>query len=121
MKKNQNTCSGYVSTLREQVVIATGKVSIRGEHEHRDTVHILLRRAGARVATKMSGQISLLIHGDLSGQVVTDQAREYSRSILKVLNEESSGHHVCVVSSRGLSELLEGRAAACMHHHIVGP
>lgn len=121
MKKHQKTCPGQVGTLRGQVAIATGKVFIRGEHEHRDIIHILLERAGARVTTKMSGQISLLIHGDLSGQVVVDQAREYSQKILDVLAEDGSGHHVCVVSSRGLSELLEGRAAACLQHHIVGP
>lgn len=121
MKKNECACSGRVTTLRNQVVIATGKVSIRGEHEHRDTVHALLERAGARVTTKMSGNISLLIHGDLSGQIVADQAREYSQKILDLLTEATSAHHVCVVSSRGFSELLEGKAAACLHRHVVGP
>lgn len=120
MKKCQNVCPGHVSTLRGQVAIATGKVSIRGEHELRDTVHVLLQRAGARVTTKMSGQISLLIHGDLSGQIVTDQAREYSQKLLGLLKEDGSGHHVCVVSSHGLSELLAGREAKCFHHHIIG-
>lgn len=119
MKKNQNTCPGHVSTLRGQVAIATGKVSIRGEHEHRKNVHILLRRAGARVITKSSGEVSLLIHGDLSGQAVTDQSREYSRKLLELLKEDCSGHHVCVVSSHGFSELLEGREAPCLHHHVV--
>ncbi|ALE91414.1 hypothetical protein AOC05_02035 [Arthrobacter alpinus] len=120
MKKNDCTCSGRVTTLRNQVVIATGKVSIRGEHEHRDEVHALLERAGARVTTKMSGNISVLIHGDLSGQIVADQVREYSQKILDLLTESTSAHHVCAVSSRGLSELLEGRAAVCLHRHVVG-
>ncbi|MDD0857026.1 hypothetical protein NHF46_02845 [Arthrobacter alpinus] len=119
MKKQRTACPGHVSTLRGQVAIATGKVSIRGEHEHRDIVHILMEQAGARVTTKMSGQISLLIHGDLSGQVVVDLAREYSQKILDVLDEDKTGHHVCVVSSLGLSELLEGRVTPCLHDHIV--
>lgn len=67
MKKNQNTCTGHVRTLRGQVAIATGKVSIRGVHTLREAIYELLEEAGARVATGMSGQVSLLIHGDLSG------------------------------------------------------
>lgn len=119
MNNSRRRCVGTVNALRGQVAMATGKVFIRGERVDRDTVHLLLSRAGARVTTKMSGQISLLIHGDLSAQVVVDLARAYSQKILGVLTEDASGHHVCVVSSLGLSELLEGRAAPCMHHHIV--
>lgn len=119
MKRYQNACSGQVMTLRGHVVAATGKVTLGGEHVLRPGVERELGMAGARVITKVSGQISLLVHGDLSGQIVKDLTRKFSEKIIRVIAEDAFGHHVCVVSSRGLDELLIGRPAKCLHDHIV--
>lgn len=119
MKSKQNNCQGEVVSLAGQVALATGKVSIRGEHTLRPVIHELLQTAGASVATKMSSQITLVVHGDLSGQVVSDPLREYSTTILGVANEDRANHHVCVVSSRGLSDLLDGIPTPCLQRSLA--
>ncbi|UVJ40564.1 hypothetical protein [Arthrobacter sp. CJ23] len=97
----------------------TGKVMVRGEHVARETLAKLLFTHGVRFKTDVTGQISLLVHGDLSGQGVTDMTFELSKKLLNVLNQDSHGHHVCVISSAGLTALMDGGEARCFHEHLV--
>lgn len=97
----------------------TGRVLLNGEHVTRPALAELLRSYGVRFKTDVTGQISLLVHGDLSGQAVTDSRLELSKKLLKVLDENHHGHHVCVVSSSGLAILMQGASARCFHDHLV--
>jgi hypothetical protein len=112
-------CHGEVGSLRGQTMAMTGKVLVYGEHITRPALAGILRSHGVRSKTDVTGQISLLVHGDLSGQGVTDKKLELSKKLLNVLNEQVRGHHVCVISSSGLSDLMEGGSARCFHAHLV--
>lgn len=115
----RSACAGTVTGLRGQKVVATGKIYINEEHVFRDAVHKLLRTRGAGVTTKLSGQVSLLVYGDLSSQTVTDPLNQHSRKIKDAFRENHLRHHVCIVSSRGLSQLLDGEPAMCLHRFII--
>lgn len=119
MYKNSQPCQGEVSILRGETVAMTGKVLLNGEHVTRSALARMLQTFGVRFKTDVSGQISLLVHGDLSGQAVTNRRLELSQKLLNVLNEDRCGHHVCVVSSSGLWDLMQGGSARCFHHHLV--
>lgn len=119
MYTNSSPCHGEVSGLRGQTVAMTGKVLVYGEHVTRSALAGILRSYGVRFKTDVTGQISLLVHGDLSGQGVTDKKLELSKKLLNVLNENFRGHHVCVISSSGLSDLMDGGSARCFHAHLV--
>jgi len=113
MYKYSGTCSSVVTELRGQTVAITGKVHIFGEHVKRSVLEQDLQRHGARFKTDVTGQISLLVHGDLTGQPVTDKTLEFSQKLLGVLGQDVLEHHVCVVSSAGLESLLDGNHARC--------
>lgn len=119
MYKSSLLCHGEVSVLRGQTVAMTGKVLLHGEHVTRPALAGILQSYGVRFKTDVTGQISLLVHGDLSGQAVTDRRLQLSKKLLNVLNENLHGHHVCVVSSSGLSDLMQGGSARCFHDHLV--
>lgn len=119
MYKNSQPCRGEVSGLRGQTVAMTGKVLLNGEHVTRPALAGMLQSYGVRFKTDVTGRISLLVHGDLSGQAVTDRRLELSKKLLNLINENRHGHHVCVVSSSGLSDLMQGNSARCFHHHLI--
>lgn len=119
MYKFGTPCSGVVIDLRGQTVAITGKVYLAGEHVKRSTLERHLQGQGARFKADVSGQMSLLVHGDLSGQSVSDIKLQFSQKLLGVLGQDGIGHHVCVVSSSGLESLLIGQRARCFHDHLV--
>lgn len=114
-------CSGTVDTLRGQTVALTGKVFVDGEHIKRDVLAKRLRICGAAYRTVLTGQISLVVHGDLSGQIVSNMRNQLSRKLIDIVSQDLRGHHVCVVTSEGFSELLKGSAAKCFHDDLAGP
>jgi hypothetical protein len=61
----------------------------------------------------------LLIHGDLTGQVVTNMKILFSDKLLAIVNQDRRRHHVCVVSSEGFAELLKGGSAKCLHDDVA--
>lgn len=119
MYKYSGPCSGFVTTLRGQTVTMTGRVVVRGEHIKRDTLAKIIETKGARFKNDLTGQISLLVHGDLSGQVVADMRIQFSDKLLDVINQDRRKHHVCVVSSAGFSELLNGGTTKCLHDPVA--
>ena len=119
MYRHAGPCTGVVTELRGQTVAITGKVFLAGEQVKRSILRLYLQQRGARFKTDVSGQISLLVRGDLSGQSVSDKELELSRKLLGVLGQEGRAHHVCVVSSAGLEALLDGQEARCFHFHLV--
>lgn len=120
MYKFAGPCNGSVTTLRGQTVAMTGKVVVRGEHIKRDNLaKIISETYGAKFKNDLTGQISLLIHGDLTGQVVTNMKIHFSDKLLAIISRDRRGHHVCVVSSEGLAELLKGGSAKCLHDDVA--
>jgi hypothetical protein len=119
MYRNFAPCQGEVPFLRGQTIAMTGKVFLNGEHVTRPALARMLEAYGIRFKTDVTGQISLLVHGDLSGQAVTNRRLELSQKLLNVLYEDRCGHHVCVVSSSGLWDLIQGGSARCFHDHLV--
>lgn len=119
MYRFSGPCNGFVTTLRGQTVTMTGKVVVRGEHVKRDTLAKVIETKGARFKNDLTGQISLLIHGDLTGQIVANMKIQFSDKLLEIINQDHRKHHVCVVSSAGFSELLDGGTAKCLHDAVA--
>lgn len=119
MYRNSQPCEGEVLILRGQTVALTGKVLLNGEHVTRKNLARILESHGVHFKTDVTGQISLLVHGDLSGQAVTDRRLELSKKLLNVLNESGHGHHICVISSTGLSSLMTGGSARCFNDYLI--
>lgn len=119
MYKFAGPCNGFVTTLRGQTVTMTGKVIVRGEHIKRDNLAKIIETKGARFKNDLTGQISLLIHGDLTGQIVANMKIQFSDKLLEVINQDHRKHHLCVISSAGFSELLNGGTAKCLHDAVA--
>lgn len=119
MNKSAAPCSGVVITLRGHTVTMTGKVIVRGEHINRDELAKIAQAQGATFKNDLTGKVSLLVHGDLSSQIVANMDIQFSDKLLDVVNEDRRHHHVCVVNSRGISELLRGDNAKCLHREVA--
>ncbi len=108
------TCEGWVETLRDQEIVFTGKVLVDGDWTPRAECRLMARARGARAdKTDFSGKISLVVHGDLASQVVQDEGRRYSQTLVLAQERRAQGKHVCVVDGAGFSDLLAGYPARC--------
>lgn len=74
-------CTGTVSSLVGQTVAFTGKVSIRGQWRKRDELVEVLLSQGASYKSDTSKKVSLLIHGDLTGQHVVNEWLNFSQKL----------------------------------------
>lgn len=119
MYKSAAPCSGVVITLHGQTVTMTGKVMVRGEHIKRDDLAKIVKAQGATFKNDLTGKVSLLVHGELSSQIVANMNIQFSDKLLDVVNEDRRHHHVCVVNSTGISELLRGDTAKCLHDAVA--
>ena len=106
-------CNGTIESLDGQTVTLTGKVSIRGEWLKRDRVVMLLSSQGISYKKEMSKLVTVLVRGDLEGQHVVNPSDQCSQRVEFVRSELKNGRHICVVTSRGFSGLLEGTVAEC--------
>ena len=59
----------------------------------------------------MSGKVTLLVHGDLASQNVTDKTRQYSKKLKLADTLRRSGHALAVIDGQGFADLLEGYPA----------
>lgn len=118
MYKFSEPCNGVVTTLRGQTVAMTGKVVVRGEHIKRDNLVKIIQTKGATFKNDLTGQISLLIHGDLTSQIVANMKIQFSTKLLNIINQDHRKHHVCVVSAGGFAELLNLGTAVCLHDAV---
>lgn len=109
----KTTCTGTVTSLGGRTIALTGKISVRGKHILRPQLIEMLQRAGAAYKDDLSRKVSLLVHGDLSSQHVVNEWEQHSQKLEFVKAEAKSDRHICVVTSRGLSDLLDGKAAVC--------
>lgn len=106
-------CNGTIESFDQQTVTFTGKVSVRGRHETRNGLEKLMLEMGIGYSRYASSRVSLLVHGDLTGQCVVDEWNEHSRKLIFVRSSLSFGRHICVTTSRGFSDLLDGATASC--------
>lgn len=110
---NNSACEGTIYSLVGRTVALTGKMSIRGKHLLRPDLIVLLMAAHAVYKPDVSRRVSLLVHGDLSSQHVVNEWEQHSQKLELIKSEAERGNHICVVTSRGLSDLLNGSPAEC--------
>lgn len=106
-------CTGIITSLDRQTLAITGKVSIHGKRLFRDDIVKLMTEKGIAYKQSASGLVSILVHGDLTGQHVIDEWNKNSRKLEFVHKASERGRHICVVTSRGFSALLDGTPTAC--------
>ncbi|MDX2540633.1 BRCT domain-containing protein [Streptomyces sp. WI04-05B] len=106
-------CDGWVRSLRGQTLCFTGKVLIDGEWTIRKHCIEIALRLGAGWKPDFSRKITVVVHGDLASQVVTDARREYSQKLVRAAWERDRGYHVCVVDADGFADLLGRFPARC--------
>lgn len=108
------TCSGWVDSLDQQELVFTGRVVVDGQWTHRNECRLMAKARGARAdKTDFSGKITLVVHGDLASQVVQDETRHYSQTLVLAADRRQRGQHVCVIDGAGFSDLLHGYPARC--------
>lgn len=109
-----SACDGWVRSLEGQTLAFTGKVLLDGEWTLRDDCAVMARMRGA-VGWKddFSRKVTLLVHGDLASQSVTDDVRQYSKKLVRAAWERDRNFHVCVVDADGFSDLLNHAPARC--------
>ena len=113
-------CDGWVGSLQGQTLAFTGKVLVDGYRTLREDCAAMAMALGARGwKTDFSRKVTLLVHGDLASQVVTDLPRNYSKKLVRASWERDRGFHVCVIDAAGFSDLLDGFPARCRELHPV--
>lgn len=94
---NRSKCNGYVSTLRDQLVLFTGRTHVDGEFTKKEDCwqHVITR--GGNWAFSESRAVTLLVIGDLSTQRIIDQQNNRSGKVIFVANHRTNGHHICAI------------------------
>jgi hypothetical protein len=114
-------CDGWVPTLQGQTLAFTGKVLVDGEWILREDCAAMARARGSLDWKEdFSRKVTLLVHGDLASQVVTDRARQYSKKLVRAAWERDRNYHVCVVDAEGFSDLLANYPARCRELRPLG-
>ncbi|MER5668826.1 hypothetical protein [Streptomyces mirabilis] len=106
-------CDGWVRALRGQTLCFTGRVLIDGEWIVRKCCEETAHQLGANCKSDFSRRITVVVHGDLASQAVTDKQRQYSKKLVGAARERDRGYHICVVDGDGFADLIEGFPALC--------
>lgn len=104
--------------MRGLVVMFTGKVRVDGEQMFRPRLQERLEMMGGTYAPHWSRKVKVLVHGDLTGQIVSDRVRLFSQKLLGVEEHLASGAHVHVIDGAGFAALLRGRSATCLTERL---
>ena len=116
----RSECDGYVEDLQGQLVLFTGKTRIEGDHVKRDELFQSVRQRGGRPLTGTRNRnVTLLVLGELSEDVVTDPVNVRSQNVVFVDNERRRGNHICIVDDHGIAVLLSGETAPCLRSRVV--
>lgn len=112
----------WVTSFRGHVLAFTGRVLIDGGWTIREDCWRMARTRGAADwKTDMSGRVTLLVHGDLASQHVTDRTRQYSKK-LKLADElRRSGKSVAIIDGQGFADLVNGYPARNRELLFDGP
>lgn len=113
-----STCPGEVTTVRGLTVMFTGKVTINGDQMYRPRLQERLEMLGGTISPHWSKKVNVLVHGDLTGQIVSDRRRLFSKKLLGVEEHLASGAHVHVIDSAGFAALLRGKSATCLTERL---
>jgi len=95
-------CDGAIEALRAQHVLFTGKAYVHGEHVFKPELRRMVKNRGATNAPDRSRRVTLLVVGDLDGQVIVDPINQRSQKLVFVDEQRRVGNHICVVDEPGL-------------------
>lgn len=116
------TSSEWVTSFRGHVLAFTGKVLIDGSWTIReDCVQMAETRGAVDWKQDMSGRVTLLVHGDLASQHVSDRTRQYSKKLILADTLRRSGKPVMVIDGQGFADLLKGYPARNRKLLVAGP
>jgi hypothetical protein len=107
-------CEGEIRGLKGQTICFTGQVLVDGVWTVRTRCADKVEQYGATSKTDFSQKVTLVVYGDLTSKVVTDDRRAYSRTLVDAEAQRRRGLHVCVVDADGFSKLLKGHSAPCL-------
>lgn len=113
-------CDGTIRTLHAQHVLFTGKTYVHGEHVFKPELRRMVRNCGATDAPDRSRRVTLLVVGDLDGQVIVDPINHRSQKLVFVDEQRRLGNHICVVDDTGFTALLDGYSARCLETRLIG-
>ncbi|MFI9263390.1 hypothetical protein ACIG5C_03310 [Streptomyces werraensis] len=107
-------CDGWVHSLKGQTLCFTGKIVVDGKRLVRAECVRRAEQQRAAAKTDFSSEVSLVVHGDLSGKQVSDTKRNYSDTLVGAERERGLGRHVHVVDEEGFGNLIHGFPAPCL-------
>lgn len=117
----RSECQGQVESLREQLVLFTGRLQLSYGHMDRTAAHGEARSEGARIALDRNRSVTVLVQGDLEAGRVTDPVNVLSKKCVFVAEQRRTGNHICVVDAQGFEDLLEGFPAPCLQISVRDP
>lgn len=111
----------WIESFHGHVLAFTGRVFVDGNWEIReDCVRMAMARGAADWKTDMSRKVSLLVHGDLASQNVTDKTRQYSKKLKLADTLRRSGHELAIIDGQGFADLLDGYPARNRELRVAG-
>jgi hypothetical protein len=114
--------SEWVTSFRGLVLAFTGKVWVDGSWTIReDCVRMAETRGAVDWKPDMSGRVSLLVHGDLASQYVTDRTRQYSKKLILADKLRRSGKSLAIIDGQGFADLVAGYPARNRKLLFAGP
>lgn len=114
MRVVRQECDGWVHSLKGQTLCFTGKIVVDGEWLVRTACVRRAKQRGAVTKTDFSSGVSLVVHGDLTGKLVSDAKRNYSDTLVSAERERGLGRHVHVVDEKGFGSLIHGFPTPCL-------
>lgn len=113
-------CDGWVESVRDELVLFTGRALVRGEHMERRHLREHTVKLGGRVAPDRSASVTVLVVGEMWTGPLRDGQRRYSQKLVyfeELMRRER--RHIHVIDGSGFGELLAGRHARC--HDLLAP
>ena len=101
-------------------MLFTGKTYVHGEHVFKPELRMMVTNRGATNAPDRSRGVTLLVVGDLDGQIIVDPINQRSQKVVFVDVQRRVGNHICVVDDTGFTALLDGYSARCLETRLVG-
>jgi len=115
----RKSCNGTVERLPGHHVLFTGKTFVLGVHVFKSDLREMVTNHGGTNAPDRSRRVTLLVIGDLDGQVIVDPINQRSQKVVFVDEQRRDGNHICVVDDTGFAALLEWNSARCLATRVV--
>lgn len=103
----------WVIGFSGHVLAFTGWVMIEGNLTTPEECARMAKRLGARdwKADMSTGQVTMLVHGDLASRKVSERTRQYSKKLILAEAMRRSGKPLVVIDGQGFSDLTNGYPA----------